>query len=112
MTKEQFEQRFHLMRDTARANVDKMLTEHNLDVILAPADARMASIASIAGYSHGVVPLGFANFNGRPFGMNVLARAGEEAKILAFMSATFPDTRKPPPLLANWDNNSIDDGHI
>lgn len=96
------------MRDTARENIETVLSENKIDIILAPGDARMASIASIAGYPHGAVPLGFAEFNGRAFGLNVLARAGEEGKILAFMSAweaTFPHARQPPPILVNWDED-------
>lgn len=58
-----------------------------MDVILVLTDARTASVAALAGYPHGVVPLGFADFNGRPFGLNVLARSGEEDKFLSFISA-------------------------
>ncbi len=74
------------MRDTAREKIDTMMLENGIDVILAPA-APMASVVALAGYPHGVVPLGFANCDGRPFGLNVLARAGEEDKKFAFMSA-------------------------
>ena len=53
----------------------------------------------------GVVPLGFADFNGRAFGMNIIACDGEEHKILHAMrawEATFPDARCPPAMLVNW----------
>ena len=108
LTKEQFERRYHLMRDTARKNIETVLSDNKIDVILAPGDARMASIAALAGYPHGAVPLGFAEFNGRVFGLNVLARAGEEHKIFAFMSVweeTFPPARQAPPMLVNWEDD-------
>lgn len=70
--------------------IDKTLTDHKIDVILGPADARMASLAAVAGYGYPVasVPLGFADFNGRAFGMNIIARAGEEGKILGEPAAS------------------------
>jgi amidase len=105
MTREQFENQHYLKRDTARENIEAMIADNGIDVILAPADARLASIAALSGYPHGVVPLGFVDFNGSPFGLNVLAWSGEEDKILAFMSAweaTFTHARKAPPLLINW----------
>ena len=63
----------------------------------------MASVAAAAVYPIGVMPLGFANdFNGRAFGVNIIARDGEEDKILHAMSAweaTFPDARCAPPMM-------------
>ena len=107
MTREQFIERLEIMRRTAVASILNILGRYGVDVILAPGDGRMASIAALAGAPCGVVPLGFADFNGRPFGLNVLAAAHNEGMILEFMSAwehTFPEARKPPPLLQeNWD---------
>ncbi len=94
------------LRLRARENITRSLFDYNVDVILGPADARMASVASAAGYPVGVVPLGFAEFNGRAFGINIIARNGEEHKILHAMSAweaTFPGARGPPPMLVNWE---------
>lgn len=82
-----------------------MLSDNGIDAIIGPADARMASVASVAGYAVGSMPLGYANFNGRAFGMNIIAGENGEAKILEIMSAwerTFPGARKPPPMLASW----------
>lgn len=64
----------------------------------------MASIAAFSRHPLGVVPLGFADFNGRPFRLNVLARSDEEDNIFTFRSAweaTFPHARKAPPLLVD-----------
>lgn len=77
-----------------------------MDLILGPADCRMAIVAAVAGYSVGNLPLGLANFNGRAFGMRVVASADEEGKIIQLMSAwekTFPEARVPPSQLVNWD---------
>ncbi len=105
MSKTTFHKRFNSLRSHARRKIGRSLSEHRVDVILGPADARMASVAAAACYPVGVVPLGFADFNGRAFGMNIIAREGEEPKILHAMSAweaTFPDARGPPPMLVNW----------
>ena len=102
MTDEEYDVGLKLMRDTASNSIDATFAEHEVDVILGPADARMASIAAAAGYPVASVPLGFADFNGRAFGMNIIAGRGQEGIILQVMSAweaTFPEARKPPPLL-------------
>jgi len=80
---------------------------------LGPADARMSTVAAAAGYPVGTVPLGFADFNGRAFGMNVVVGANQEGKMLQLMSAcekTFPEARVPPPQLVNWDSGGKPDG--
>ena len=67
---------------------------------MGPADARIASVAAAAGYPVATVPLGFADFNGRAFGMNLIARENEEGTLLQVMSAwekTF-GPRRPPTL--------------
>ena len=105
MSETDFQKALNSLRSYAQGEITKSLAAYRVDVILGPADARMASVAAAAGYPVGVVPLGFADFNGRAFGMNIIARAGEEDKILEAMSAwaaTFPDARVPPPMLVNW----------
>ena len=100
-----FRQRFTSLRDHARKSITQSLSNNKIDVILGPADARMASVAAAAVYPVGVMPLGFADFNGRAFGINIIARNGEEDKILHAMSAweaTFPNARCPPPMLVNF----------
>ena len=105
MAETDFQKRLKSLRSHAQDEITESLAFYDVDVILGPADARMASVAAAAGYPVGVVPLGFADFNGRAFGMNIIARAGEEYKILHAMSAwaaTFPDAREPPPMLVGW----------
>lgn len=105
MTLETFNSALGSMRSTARAAINKTLSDYKIDVILGPADARIASVAAVAGYPVASLPLGFADFNGRAFGMNMIAEAGNEAKMLEVMNAwekTFPEARAPPPMLAQW----------
>lgn len=73
-----------------RMQVEAVCSIHNSRVILI-----------ISGYPVGNVPLGYLDFNGRPFGLAVLAAKDQEAKILKFMNAwegTF-GPRQVPPLL-------------
>lgn len=104
MTQERFSSGLAILRKAARSGIDKALSENEIDVIIGPSDGMFASMASAAGYPVASIPLGFANFNGRAFGVQVLARSGEEDKILRAMSAweaTFPGSRQPPPSLVN-----------
>jgi len=85
--------------------IDKALEEYGVDVIMGTPTGRSATVAALAGYPVGTVPLGYARFNGRPYGMAVIARANEEGLILRVMSAweaTFPK-RQPPPALVDWN---------
>ena len=74
---------------------------------MGPADARMASVASVAGMPIGTLPLGHADFNGRAWGLNIIT--GDDIDgMLAVMGAwsvTFPDARVPPPMLENWSKH-------
>ncbi|KAJ4295247.1 hypothetical protein N0V90_007258 [Kalmusia sp. IMI 367209] len=109
MSRDKFDAALNHMRERSRNSILKTLAEHDVDVILGPADARMASVAACAGYPIASVPLGFADFNGRAFGLNVLAPAGAEDKILRVMSAweaTFPEGRTPPPQLVDWTSET------
>ena len=105
MSETDFQKALNSLRSHGQVEITKSLANYNVDVIIGPADARMVSVGAAAGYPVGVVPLGFADFNGRAFGMDIIAGAGEEDKILPAMSAwaaTFPDARVPPPMLVDW----------
>jgi amidase len=109
MTDEDFEKSLKIVRQQARDGIDKVLAEHGIDVIMGPADARIASVAAAAGYPVATAPLGYADFNGRAFGMNIIDSGGKEDKILAIMrawEASFPEARKPPPMLVDWDTHN------
>lgn len=83
--------------------ISKAVGEFDVDVILSQSDGRMASVASAAGYAVASLPLGYADFNGRAWGVNAVAGPGGEEKLLELMSAwevTFTEGRKAPPQLA------------
>lgn len=100
-------------KNTLRTNnkdlgIDATLQENEIDIIIGAPTGRSATVAALAGYPVGTVPLGYARFNGRPFGMAIFAPANAEPLILSAMSAwesTFPK-RLPPPQLVNWDQIS------
>ncbi|KAI0875937.1 amidase signature domain-containing protein [Hypoxylon argillaceum] len=99
MTKEQYDRNAEALRAAARGAINRVLNSHDIDVILAPSDSRMSSVAAAAGYPLGNLPLGYADFNGRGFSLHVIAQAGDEAKIFQVMSAweaTFPENVRPP----------------
>ena len=100
MSDERYRRALEITRSRARTAIKSSLHENGIDVIMGPADARIASVAAAAGYPVATVPLGFADFNGRAFGMNLIARENEEGTLLQVMSAwekTF-GPRKPPTL--------------
>jgi len=105
MTNEEYVTGLKHFRESMRDSVEKLLKETGSDVIMASGETFLPTVAAVAGYPIASVPLGFSTYNGRPFGMEIMARNGEEEKIFEVMSAweaTFPDARLPPPLLVNW----------
>lgn len=85
--------------------IKKVLADSKVDVIITQSDGRMASVAAAAGFAVAALPLGYADFNGRAWGVNAVAGPGGEAKLLEVMSAwdmTFPESRKSPPQLVDW----------
>lgn len=100
MSDEKYKDGVKICREAARVNgIDKTLADYNLDVILGPMDGRIPTIAAAAGYPVGTMPLGYSKTNGRPFGMCIIASAGQEDKILKAMSAweATMGKRVPPP---------------
>ncbi|KAH8591672.1 amidase signature domain-containing protein [Bisporella sp. PMI_857] len=76
-----------IRRKCGPEGIDKTLAQYDIDVIIGPADSLLSNLAASIGSPIGIVPLGTMDFNGRPFGLVVLAAAHNEAKILHFMSA-------------------------
>ncbi|KAI0869068.1 hypothetical protein GGS24DRAFT_506135 [Hypoxylon argillaceum] len=102
MTHEEYESGLRQLRQSFRDAIERCFQATNATVIMASGESFLTSIASGAGYPIASVPLGFSSYNGRPHGLEILERNGEEAKILQVMSAweaTFPEARKPPPQL-------------
>ncbi|KAJ4165399.1 hypothetical protein LMH87_007033 [Akanthomyces muscarius] len=67
--------------------VDKVMKENNLDLIAFPMDSPCPRVAAAAGYPIATVPLGTLSYNGRPFGLAIVAQAGREDLLFTFMSA-------------------------
>ncbi|KAL2673845.1 hypothetical protein Neosp_012289 [[Neocosmospora] mangrovei] len=102
MTNEEYHSSLKHFRQSVRTAVEKLWEETGTDVIMASGESLVTTIAAAAGYPIASVPLGFSSHNGRPYGMEVVARNGAEDKLFQVMSAweaTFPDGRRPPPLL-------------
>ncbi|KAH8807984.1 amidase signature domain-containing protein [Xylogone sp. PMI_703] len=105
MTDEEYHSGLKHLRASMRDSVEKTLKKTNSDVIIASGDSLLPTAAAVAGYPIASAPLGFSNYKGRPTGIEIVARNGEEEKLFEVMSAweaTFPDGRKPPPPLVNW----------
>ncbi|KAJ5940868.1 amidase signature enzyme [Penicillium verrucosum] len=77
---------------------------HDIDLIVIPTDSPICSVSAATGFPIGTMPLGYLDYNGKPFGLAVMGRSGDDGLLLQFMSAfeaAFPKRRVPPPLLAN-----------
>ena len=102
MSQEVYDELFANMRKIQLENVLSMLNANDVDVIIAPAGGRLASVAAAAGCPVANYPLGFAHFRGRAHGVNVIARPNDEVALVRVMSQwekLFPEARRPPPSL-------------
>ncbi|KAL8854605.1 MAG: hypothetical protein Q9221_000640 [Calogaya cf. arnoldii] len=106
MTDQQCKERLAITRHRAVSAIKKSLAENEIDLILGPADSRIANVAAAAGFPVAAVPLGLADLNGRAFGMLLISPENTEAKIFEVMSAweATLEPREPPPMLVNRDS--------
>ncbi len=87
-----------LRKNNKDGGLDKVIADYDIDVLLGPPTGRLATISAVSGYPIATVPLGYANFNGRAFGLALTAQSSREDLLLSVMSAwesTF-GPRKPP----------------
>ncbi|OBT58053.1 hypothetical protein VE04_01055 [Pseudogymnoascus sp. 24MN13] len=90
-----------LRKNNKDGGIDKVIADYDIDVLLGPPTGRLATISAVSGYPIATVPLGYATFNGRAFGLALTAQSGREDLLIRVMSAwesTF-GPRKPPPQL-------------
>ncbi|KAI0154144.1 amidase signature enzyme [Xylariaceae sp. FL1272] len=74
-------------RAHARGLLEKTFEAANENVIVAPGDSPVCIQAAAAGYPIAAVPLGQLRYNGRPFGLCLLAKADGEDLLLQFATA-------------------------
>jgi amidase len=106
MTTEERERKLQICRQWAAVEgVDKVIKEHNVDVIVGPCDSFFAGVGvgarayfSSILYRHllliifteyplASIPFGYVKSSGRSYGLHVIAKAHEEGKMISFMSA-------------------------
>ncbi|OHE97691.1 hypothetical protein CORC01_07106 [Colletotrichum orchidophilum] len=94
-----------LRLNTGAEGLDAVFRENEIDVLNGPPTGRGTSVAILAGYPVGTLPLGYARFNGRAFGLTVIAPTNAEPLILRIMSAwdAIVFKRQPPPKLMSWE---------
>lgn len=90
-----------IRRSHGEQGIDACLRDNSIDMILAPGDAPMFCLSSPAGYPNAAAPLGVCDFNGRPFGVQMLATAHGEGVLVRAMSAweAVMPARRPPVML-------------
>ena len=98
-TPEYIEHRDYIQRATREDGLEKIMADHNVDVLVSPSGplaprvdpvngdvwpawAGAGWMAAIAGYPHLTVPMG--SVHGLPVGVSFIALAGEDAKVLSF----------------------------
>ncbi|OCT46325.1 amidase family protein [Cladophialophora carrionii] len=99
MTKKRYQElRHQISVSLANAGVDPILKHFGVDVIIGPSDSDIYTVFGLSGYPAVTLPLGYLEFNGRPFGLVALASRHQEPlliKVASAWEATFPK-RQPP----------------
>jgi amidase len=103
MTKAEHNSLIAQARDSCgRKGLDQCLRENKTDIIIGPGDGNLVFIPGSARYPSATLPLGYLDFNGRPFGLQMAASSHGESDLIRAMSAwekTFP-VRSAPDLEA------------
>ena len=106
----QFDENLRKLRTLSREVVEAAKTRYEVDAIIAPGDSRLCAIVAAAGYACRALPLGYADRNGRAFGMHVVTGVLGEEAILRIMRAwedPFPEGRKAPPLMVTTETSTL-----
>lgn len=87
-TAEQADEWTRLVRQKAGpGGVDKLFQEKGIDLLVAPAESMLCVYSAYAGYPIATAPLTTLTFNGRPWGIAVITKAGQEGLLLRFIAA-------------------------
>jgi amidase len=73
MTAKEYEEGWQLLVAKWRENFENCFNATDSDLVVASGESVMTTAAMAAGYPVAGAPLGFANFNGRPFGIEIVA---------------------------------------
>ncbi|KAM6533989.1 hypothetical protein FALCPG4_006928 [Fusarium falciforme] len=85
-------------RWAATEGIDKVTSEQGVDVVVCCSDSYFAGVSVAARYPIAAVPLGYIESSGRPYGLQAIAPAHQEVKLVRFMAAcerVFPPRRVP-----------------
>ncbi|PTB63049.1 amidase [Trichoderma citrinoviride] len=85
------------LRSVARQIIDTAFDAQDVNLLVAPGDSSLCIHAAAAGYPIATAPIGQLRYNGRPFGLCILARENEEELLLRFMAA-YEAVAKPRPV--------------
>ncbi|KAB2108123.1 hypothetical protein AG0111_0g4509 [Alternaria gaisen] len=93
--------RQHLQTAGGPEGLDFIFSTKQLDLIVAPGDAPLSTLAAAAGYPTAACPLSALKLNGQPFGITLASRPHTEHTLLHFLTAyenIFPPRALPMPL--------------
>ncbi|CAG5179210.1 uncharacterized protein ALTATR162_LOCUS9088 [Alternaria atra] len=93
--------RQHLQTASGPEGLDFLFATKQLDLIVAPGDAPLSTLAAAAGYPTAACPLSALKLNGQPFGITLASRPHTEHILLHFLTAyenIFPPRALPMPL--------------
>ncbi|EDU42724.1 amidase family protein [Pyrenophora tritici-repentis Pt-1C-BFP] len=79
--------RQHLQTAAGPEGLDFLFSSQKLDIIIAPGDAALSTLAAAAGYPTAACPLSALKLNGQPFGLTLASRPHTEHMLLHFLTA-------------------------
>jgi amidase len=65
--------------------LDRVFQKYEIDIVIAPGDSGLCIHAAHAGYPIAVAPMDVLKYNGRPFGICMVARAHREDHLMKFL---------------------------
>lgn len=86
-TPEAVEEVKQTLRSRARTVLDTAFDEGEVHLLVGTCESAFCVHAAAAGYPVAAVPLSTLKYNGRPFGLCVIARSDGEEALLRFMAA-------------------------